>query len=228
MKKNLLMTFLLAFFTLTSLIAQERKITGKVTSAEDGSNLPGVSVSIKGTTKGTQTNAEGVYSISVPNSTTLVFSFVGLNSQSISVGNQSVINVQLSTDSRQLSEVVVTGYSSVQKRTFSGATATISSREVAKQTFGSFDQALQGAATGVSVMANGGQPGQQAVVRIRGNGSKYVGDFRDGWANGNGTYTILANDIGNLQSSFKVVLKYSDSTLKYFIVTFLSFPIFTH
>ena len=78
MKKKLLMTFLLAFFTLTSLIAQERKITGKVTSAEDGSNLPGVSVSIKGSTKGTQTNAEGVYSISVPNSTTLVFSFVGL------------------------------------------------------------------------------------------------------------------------------------------------------
>ena len=57
MKKNLLMTFLLAFFTLTSLIDQDRKITGKVTSAEDGSGLPGVSVSIKGTAKGTQTNA---------------------------------------------------------------------------------------------------------------------------------------------------------------------------
>ena len=84
MKKKLLMTFLLAFFTLTSLIAQDREITGKVTSAEDGSGLPGVSVSIKGTTKGTQTNAEGFYSVSVPNSTTLVFSFVGLNSQTIS------------------------------------------------------------------------------------------------------------------------------------------------
>jgi TonB-linked SusC/RagA family outer membrane protein len=172
MKKNLLMTFVLAFFTLTSLIAQDRKITGKVTSAEDGSGLPGVTVSIKGTNKGTQTNVDGSYSVSVPSaSTTLVFSFVGLNTQSVSVGNQSVINVALSTDSRQLSEVVVTGYSSIQKRTFSGATANISSKEVAKQPFGSFDQALQGAATGVSVMANGGQPGQQAVVRIRGNGS---------------------------------------------------------
>ncbi len=148
-----------------------RQVTGRVTSVEDGSALPGVTISIKGTARGTQTDANGNYTLSAASNTTLVFSFVGLNTQSVSVGNQSVINVALSTDSRQLSEVVVTGYSSIQKRTFSGATANISSKEVAKQPFGSFDQALQGAATGVSVMANGGQPGQQAVVRIRGNGS---------------------------------------------------------
>ena len=88
MKKNLLMTFLLAFFSLTSLVAQDRKVTGKVTSAEDGSGLPGVTVSIKGTGRGTQTNVDGEYTVAVPNGSTLVFSFVGLNAQSIQVGSQ--------------------------------------------------------------------------------------------------------------------------------------------
>lgn len=91
--------------------AQERMITGTVTAAEDGSPLPGVNVTLKGTATATVTNAKGTYSIKVPASGgTLVFSFIGLQTQEIKVGSRSVIDVSLSADVSQLSEVVVTGY----------------------------------------------------------------------------------------------------------------------
>jgi Ca-activated chloride channel family protein len=96
---------------------ETRTITGTVTSAEDGSALPGVNVILKGTTTGTITNAKGKYSIAVPASGgTLVFSFIGLQSKEIKIGTRSIIDVSLSLDTTQLNEVVVTGYG-VQKRT---------------------------------------------------------------------------------------------------------------
>lgn len=92
---------------------QERMITGTVTSADDGSPLPGVNVTLKGTATGTVTDAKGTYSIKVPASGgTLVFSFIGLQTQEIKVGTRSVIDVALSEDASELSEVVVTGYAS--------------------------------------------------------------------------------------------------------------------
>lgn len=164
------MFFLL--FVATTAFAQDRRITGTVSSKDDGLPIPGATVKVKGVNLGTSTGANGEFTISVPKSATqLEVSSVGFVNQTIAVGSASSLNVVLVSDTKVLNEVVVTGYSSIQKRTFSGATANINSKEVAKQTFGSFDQALQGAAAGVSVMANGGQPGQQAVVRIRGNGS---------------------------------------------------------
>ena len=90
---------------------QERTITGTVTSADDASPLPGVNVTLKGTATGTVTDAKGTYSIKVPASGgTLVFSFIGLRTQEIKVGSRSVVDVALSPDVTELSEVVVTGY----------------------------------------------------------------------------------------------------------------------
>ena len=91
-----------------SVLAQEVQITGKVTNADDGSVLPGVSVVVKGTTTGTTTNVDGTYSISVPPNATLVYSFVGMQSQEVAVGTQTVINVQMKTEVTGLEEVVVT------------------------------------------------------------------------------------------------------------------------
>lgn len=170
--KKLLRSLFILLFVATSAIAQERTITGTVTSKDDGLPMPGVSVKVKGTRVGVSTGANGKYTISIPASATeLEISSIGFAAQTISIGSSSVINAALVTDSQSLGEVVVTGYGSVSKRSFAGATASIATGDVARQTYGSFDQALQGAATGVTVVANGGQPGQQAVVRIRGNGS---------------------------------------------------------
>ena len=171
--KQLLRSLFVLLFLAGTAMAQNRTITGTVTAKDDGLPVPGVSVKVRGTNIGVSTAANGMFSISVPsNATVLEFSSIGFTSQSATIGTSSTINMSLSSDAQSLNEVVVTtGYTTISRKAFSGATASVSSAEVAKQTFGSFDQALQGAATGVSVVANGGQPGQNAVVRIRGNGS---------------------------------------------------------
>lgn len=171
MNKILQSLFILLFIA-TSAMAQNRTITGTVTSKDDGLPMPGVSVKVKGTNIFTSTGANGKFTIAVPTSATaLEISSIGFASQTITIGASDIVNVALIFSAQELGEVVITGYGTVSKRSFAGATANISSGDVAKQTYGSFDQALQGAATGVTVVANGGQPGQQAVVRIRGNGS---------------------------------------------------------
>ena len=108
MRKLLLLTALLLLAQLGSTFAQDRQITGKVTSSEDGSPIPGVSISVKGTSKGTTSVADGSYRISVGNGTTLIFSSVGFTSQTVAVGSQSMIDVKLVPSTSTLSEVVVT------------------------------------------------------------------------------------------------------------------------
>lgn len=172
MKKLLQSLFILLLLSTTAM-AQNRTITGTVTAKEDGLPLPGVSVKVRGTSIGVSTNADGKFSLSVPsNATALEISSIGFTAQTITLGSSNSLSVSLEADARSLNEVVVTtGYTTINRKAFSGATATVSTADVAKQTFGSFDQALQGSATGVSVVASGGQPGENAVVRIRGNGS---------------------------------------------------------
>src|SRR6478736_9076997 len=106
MKKILLLVFSLAI--VLSVRAQDRTITGRVTSQDDGTNLPGVNVVVKGTTNGTVTDSDGSYRINVSGDGTLVFSFIGLSSQEVSIGGRSVIDLQMATDVKQLNEVVVT------------------------------------------------------------------------------------------------------------------------
>src|SRR5690606_34615361 len=111
-QKHMKQKLLSLVFVLTCLIgmsyAQNRQVSGRVTSATDGSAIAGVSVSVVGTTTATQTDGSGNYSISVANGSVLNFSFIGYTSQRVTVGNQSVINVQLVSDSEALDEVVVT------------------------------------------------------------------------------------------------------------------------
>src|SRR5688572_15608131 len=107
--RKFLQLFFAFLFAASSVWAQERVISGKVTSAEDGSALPGVNVVLQGTTNGTVTDADGNYKLNVPSSGgTLVLSFIGLRTQEIPIGEQSVLDVGMTLDVQQLSEVVVT------------------------------------------------------------------------------------------------------------------------
>src|ERR1700712_5269561 len=105
MKKLLLVSLCFLFYSM-QIFAQDRTVTGTVTAKEDGLPIPGVSVSVKGTKTGTQTNVNGIYTISVPTGATITFTFIGYEAQSIPSGSGSTINVVLVASSRQLSEVV--------------------------------------------------------------------------------------------------------------------------
>ncbi|MDH5379806.1 MAG: TonB-dependent receptor [Cyclobacteriaceae bacterium] len=171
MRQTLLlcMTFFL-FATIT--VAQERSVTGTVTSAEDGTTLPGVSVLEKGTSNGTVTDVNGQYKITVTgDNSVLLFTFVGMATQEVSVGSRSSININLETDITQLSEVVVIGYGTVLKKELTGSVASVSADEIGKLPVLSVNQALQGQAAGVFVTANSGTPGGGISVRVRGQTS---------------------------------------------------------
>jgi TonB-linked SusC/RagA family outer membrane protein len=149
----------------------EKRISGKVISSEDNLPLPGVSILLKGSSTGTVTDAEGRYSISVPdNGGTLVFSYVGYVSQEIVVGTSSTINVTLVSDITALEQIVVVGYGTQKREAITGAISTVSAKEVAALPVPNIGAALQGRVAGVSV-TNNGAPGEGPIVRIRGIGS---------------------------------------------------------
>jgi TonB-linked SusC/RagA family outer membrane protein len=163
---------IMALFLLVGqiVLAQSKTVTGKVTD-KDGGPIAGATVSLNGRSIAI-TSLTGDFSVSVPVGTKkLGFSSIGFNDTEIIIGDGPVRVSMVQGETKSISEVVVTGYTTVQRKKFSGATANISPAEVRKQPFGSFDQALQGQAAGVSATANSGQPGANAVVRIRGNGS---------------------------------------------------------
>lgn len=161
----------MAYLVVFSLRAQDRVVTGKVTSAEEGTGMPGVSISVKGTTKGANTDAEGNYRVAVPDNATLVYSFVGFTAVEEKIGARSVINVQLSVDTKTLSEIVVTGYGSQIKRDLTGNIAQVKSKDIENMPTPSVDAALQGKAAGVFVNSGSGKLGQGITVRVRGNSS---------------------------------------------------------
>lgn len=154
----------------TVLHAQQRTVSGTVTSREDGGPLPGVNVLLQGTSLGSITDVNGKYTIAVPQEGgVLVFSFVGFVSQALEIGAGNVLDVQLEVDATQLKEVVVTGYGDPQeKRKYTGSVAQVGSKLIENVPVATVDQMLQGRAAGVMVTANSGQPGTPAFVRIRG------------------------------------------------------------
>lgn len=168
MTKKLLLCFILLFSG--TIWAQDRTITGKVVG-DDGSTLPGVSVLVKGTSRGVNSNSDGTYSISASPTAKLVFSFVGFTTQEITVGNRSTIDVNLVSDN-SLAEVVVTGYGgTLNKREITGSISKIKGQAIENMPVQSFDRALQGRAAGVQVQSANGIPGGGVQVRIRGVGS---------------------------------------------------------
>jgi TonB-linked SusC/RagA family outer membrane protein len=167
MKKFLLTCFALAIALYS--MAQERTITGEVTSTEDGSSLPGVNVIVKGTTIGTATDADGKFSLSIPSTGGfLVFSFIGLEAKEIEIGDRTVVNVSLGLDVTQLSEVVVVGYGTQERKDLTGSVASIGARDIENLVAPSFDSQLAGRAAGVQVTTPGGIIGQRPIIRIRG------------------------------------------------------------
>jgi len=145
----------------------DREVTGTVTD-ESGSRLPGVSILIKGTQRGTTTSNEGTYSISVPDGATLVFSFVGFVSQEIHVGNRTNIDVTLVADNKALEELVVIGYGTARKSDLTGAVGSVREEQLRERPAPSLNQTLQGKISGVQVNVNSGRPGGRSNVRIRG------------------------------------------------------------
>ncbi len=169
MRKNLLLTLLL-FCSSMAVIAQS-KISGKVTSADDGSGIPGVTVQIKGTAKGTQTDLNGDYSIEAVANQTLVFSFVGMNSTEVVVGNRTLINVSMTNNDKSLSEIVVVGYGQQSKKLSTQTIATVGSKAIANRPALSPQELLQGQAAGVQMVGSSGLLGANPVIRIRGAAS---------------------------------------------------------
>lgn len=169
MRKFVLLSFLFVCSTCVLSWAQDRKITGKVTSAEEGSGLPGVSVIVKGTTVGAVTDVEGNYSLFAPAKATLTFSFIGMETKEIELGASSIINVKLLTDTKQLSEVVVTGVGvATDKRKLAISVEAVSSKDLPQTPSASVDQALIGKIPGAQITSRSGTPGADVNILLRG------------------------------------------------------------
>jgi len=154
-------------FTSGFIFAQERTVSGTVSGEEEGP-LPGVNVTLQGTTIGAITGMDGTYSLRVPGpSAVLVFSSIGYLTQQVTVGTQNTIDVVLVSDVLALSEVVVTGYTAQRRRDLTGSVATVEPAKLVAVPTGNVSNALQGRTAGVTVVGDG-RPGQTSKVRIRG------------------------------------------------------------
>ncbi len=169
MKKNILLLILLLSSLSSAVWAQSRTVEGRVTG-EDGEGLPGVSVVIQSTGKGVATDIEGYYKLSLDaNAKTLVFSYVGYENQTVTIGNQTVINISLASDVEQLEEVVVVGYGEQSTKDAVGSIANVKLSELSgSQVAENMESMLQGRIAGVNVQVNSGEPGAAPVVIIRG------------------------------------------------------------
>jgi TonB-linked SusC/RagA family outer membrane protein len=169
MKKVLLLCAAF-FFALGVASAQDRMVSGKVTSTEDGSPLPGVNVVLKGTTNGTVTDTDGAYRLTVPAAGgSLVFSFIGLTTQEVSIGDRSVVDIGLGLDVKQLSEIVVTGTGvATEKRKLAIAVESVTSDKLPLAPTASIDQALVGKIAGAQISTVDGTPGANINILLRG------------------------------------------------------------
>jgi TonB-linked SusC/RagA family outer membrane protein len=154
-------------FGAASAFAQQ-SVSGKVTSSDDGSGIPGVNILEKGTANGTVTDSDGNYTISVGSNATLVFSFVGYSAQEVTVGAQTTVNVTLQSDVTALSEVVVVGYGSQDKKELTSSVVTVSTADFNKGNINDPSQLLQGKVAGLSIYNRGGDPNSASIIRLRG------------------------------------------------------------
>lgn len=173
MKKNLFLVLVLSIAFIGSVIAQERTITGTVTSADDGTTLPGVNVLVQGTGIGTVTNMDGAYSIDVPaDAEALEFSFVGMLTRSVAIGSSSVVDVALETGFEAMDEVVVTALGiSREKKSLGYAVTEISGDELSTVRETNVINSLAGRVAGVVLTQSPSGPGGGTRVIIRGNNS---------------------------------------------------------
>ncbi|WP_149240344.1 SusC/RagA family TonB-linked outer membrane protein [Dyadobacter sp. 32] len=169
MRQKHLLSIVLLLIGFGSALGQTRALTGKVTD-EAAKDLPGVSVIIKGTQRGTTTDANGEYKLAIPEQgeVTITFSFVGYQSQDVQLGARSTLDVALTPEDKTLSEVVVVGYGTQRKKDLTGAISSIGARDVAGRQTIQVSDALQGSIAGVSVTRSSGAPGTGSNILIRG------------------------------------------------------------
>jgi TonB-linked SusC/RagA family outer membrane protein len=199
MKKTLGILLLLMWAAMLS--AQEVTVSGTVTSAADGSPLPGVSVVEKGTTIGTVTNVDGEYSISTGTGTTLVFSFVGMQSVERTVTGPN-LDVALEETYTDLEEVVVVGYGVQKKSVVTAAISSVDSEDLDKTKPSRIEDVLKGKVSGVQITQSSGQPGSDSKVRIRGIGTINNSEplyIVDGMAVGGGISYLNPSDIESVE-----------------------------
>lgn len=169
MKKKLLLLFCSIILLATQAFAQQLTVTGNVTSAADGSPIPGVSVKVKGSASAVQASTEGVYSIKTKKGDVLVFSYIGTVTQERTVGDNTVINVRLAEDNNSLNEVVVTAFGITRDKKALGYSAqTIKGSEIADTQRDNFLNALQGRVAGATITPTNGTPGASSQMIIRG------------------------------------------------------------
>jgi TonB-dependent starch-binding outer membrane protein SusC len=209
-KLNLLLVFML--LTVMQVLAQ-RTITGTVTSMDDGAGIPGVSITIKGTTQGTTTDIDGKYRLPVPKeATTLVYSYVGMKKQELPVSESNVMNVILEGEAIDVEAVVVVGYGVMRKSDVTGSVGRVNVADLKKVTTIDAAQAIQGRVAGVNVISNSGNPGSGVKIRVRGIGTINNSDplfVVDGFPMGDMSH-IAPNDIESME-----VLKDASATAIY-------------
>ena len=190
---------------------QDIQITGRVTG-DNGEALSGVSITLIGTSRGTATDNNGQFTITVPQDGTLRISYVGYQNQEVKVNNNSLINIQLKASAVQMDQVVVVGYGSQRKSDVTGATATVKGSELAKQPVLTATQALQGKAAGVQIISSG-QPGVSPAIFIRGTSTALAGTAVLYVVDG-----VLTDDISNINTGDIVtmnILKDASATAIY-------------
>ena len=175
------MSKVLRFYMLLALLipqmqAQDLTVSGRVSSQDDGSGLPGVNIIVKGTTLGTTTDADGNYSMTLARpDMTLIFSSIGYVPEEIEVNGRSIVNVSLARDITSLAEVVVVAFGEAEKATITGALESIKSEDIVRQQQANISNSIQGLAPGLQVLEGNGQPGSSAGFLIRGIGSLQAG-----------------------------------------------------
>ncbi len=172
MKKFLISEVILLFGILIHANAQESKVSGRVSAAKEGIALPGVSVQIKNATKGTMTDADGNYSLTLNSDTdTLIFSFIGYATKQEAVNRRNQVNVQLESETTELKEVVITGFQEVERKLFTGSSTTVKMSDIKMSGITDASQMLEGRVAGVTVDNVSGTFGTSPKIRIRGNTS---------------------------------------------------------
>ena len=164
----------------TSMMA-DQTITGRVTDGTTNNGLPGVSVVVKGTSRGTTTDSDGNYRVNVPDQNTgatltLVFSFIGYATQEVPVGNRTAVNVTLANDDKSLNEVVVVGYGTQNRRELTSSVASIQTQSIKDQPVTNIVEGLTGRMPGVLIQQNTGAPGNAPSIKVRGLGSISAGN----------------------------------------------------
>jgi len=219
MKNSLLLVIFIWLLHGSYAIAQGQTVSGKVTSQDDGSALPGVTVAVKGTSNGTSTDAEGNYSLPVPaQGGVLVFSFIGMVAKEIAINNQTRINVTLAPDAKQLSEVVVSALGFKENKDKLGSTASVvKAEDITRSGETGVINGLAGRASGVQISRSTGDPGAGSNIQIRGQNTitgsnqplviidgvpmsnNTIGDVRGGVAQQSRLNDINPEDVASMQ-----------------------------